>query len=383
MERAQRSLLHQPPARGVPRLSKIRARRLHQARERDARRAGPGSADGRRRACWADQRAQVRHLDQSCTTGCPTTSSATPRLRPAPVRRARRRRRRRGPGRRAGESSTSAVRARQADWVTETGVGGRDVGDERSPKAKAIRADCQALNVALRRWNDDPRVDAASIHRPRRPRVPGRPRGHKPTHPWPAYDLLKASSGDRQPDGPAPRRPRPATRERHLRRAPLARPLRRPGQPAEIEPDHPSALAMFAATARRRPTPSPSTTATGAHHGRSTSCQARTRRRSPSVASGAATASRSTCRASPSSSSCAGGLEAGRDRGTGRPDSQGARGAHAGRGLRAGGLSSASLFFFLSSIGESTSPRGGSARARPRRPGSARSGPRTRTTSPS
>ena len=112
-------------------------------------------------------------------------------------------------------------------WVTETGVGGPHVGDERSPSAKATRADCQALNVALRRWNDDPRVDAAFQYTFRDdPVFPVGLVDARLTHTWPAYDLLKAWGGDRKPDGPAPRCPRPATRERHLRRAPLAGPLR-------------------------------------------------------------------------------------------------------------------------------------------------------------
>jgi hypothetical protein len=93
-------------------------------------------------------------------------------------------------------------------WVTETGVGGPHVGDERSPSAKATRADCQALNVALRRWNDDPRVDAAFQYTFRDdPVFPVGLVDAKLTHTWPAYDLLKAWSGDRKPDGPAPALP--------------------------------------------------------------------------------------------------------------------------------------------------------------------------------
>jgi hypothetical protein len=90
-------------------------------------------------------------------------------------------------------------------WVTETGVGGPHVGDERSPSAKATRADCQALNVALRRWNQDPRVTAAFQYTFRDdPVFPVGLVDAKLTHTWPAYDLFEGWAGDRDPDGPSP-----------------------------------------------------------------------------------------------------------------------------------------------------------------------------------
>ena len=90
-------------------------------------------------------------------------------------------------------------------WVTETGVGGPHVGDERSPSAKATRADCQALNVSLRRWNEDPRVTAAFQYTFRDdPVFPVGLVDAPLTHTWPAYDLFKGWAGDRDPDGPSP-----------------------------------------------------------------------------------------------------------------------------------------------------------------------------------
>jgi hypothetical protein len=93
-------------------------------------------------------------------------------------------------------------------WVTETGVGGPHVGDERSPSAKATRADCEALNVAMRRWDDDPQVDAAFQYTFRDdPVFPVGLADAKLTKTWPAYDLFAAWGGDRKPDGPAPALP--------------------------------------------------------------------------------------------------------------------------------------------------------------------------------
>jgi hypothetical protein len=90
-------------------------------------------------------------------------------------------------------------------WVTESGVGGPHVGDERSPKDESIRADCQALNVALRRWNKDPRVTAVFQYSFRDdPIFPVGLVDAKLTKTWPAYDLFKAWGGDRGPDDPAP-----------------------------------------------------------------------------------------------------------------------------------------------------------------------------------
>ena len=93
-------------------------------------------------------------------------------------------------------------------WVTESGVGGPHVGDERSPKDESIRADCQALNVSLRRWNDDPRVDAVFQYTFRDdPIFPVGLADAKLSKAWPAYDLFKAWGADRKPDGPAPALP--------------------------------------------------------------------------------------------------------------------------------------------------------------------------------
>jgi len=94
-------------------------------------------------------------------------------------------------------------------WVTETGVGGPHVGDERSPKDASIRADCQALNVALRRWDEDPRVDAAIQYTFRDdPVFPVGLADAKLTKEWPAYQLFKAWGGTRSPDGPPPALPK-------------------------------------------------------------------------------------------------------------------------------------------------------------------------------
>jgi hypothetical protein len=93
-------------------------------------------------------------------------------------------------------------------WVTETGVGGPHVGDERSPKEESIRADCQALNVALRRWDKDPRVDAAIQYTFRDdPVFPVGLADAELTKEWPAYQLFKAWGGARDPDGPPPALP--------------------------------------------------------------------------------------------------------------------------------------------------------------------------------
>jgi hypothetical protein len=94
-------------------------------------------------------------------------------------------------------------------WVTETGVGGPHVGDERSPKDASIRADCQALNVALRRWDKDPRIDAAIQYTFRDdPVFPVGLADAKLTKEWPAYQLFKAWGGARSPDGPPPALPK-------------------------------------------------------------------------------------------------------------------------------------------------------------------------------
>ena len=93
-------------------------------------------------------------------------------------------------------------------WVTESGVGGPHVGDQRSPKDESIRADCQALNVSLRRWNNDPRVDAVFQYTFRDdPVFPVGLADAKLSKAWPAYELFKAWGGQRKPDDPAPALP--------------------------------------------------------------------------------------------------------------------------------------------------------------------------------
>ncbi|HEX7301223.1 MAG TPA: hypothetical protein VF257_19650 [Solirubrobacteraceae bacterium] len=94
-------------------------------------------------------------------------------------------------------------------WVTETGVGGPHVGDQRSPKDQSIRADCQALHVTLRRWDADPRVDAAFQYTFRDdPVFPVGLVDAELTKEWPAYQLFKAWGGTRRPDAPPPALPR-------------------------------------------------------------------------------------------------------------------------------------------------------------------------------
>jgi hypothetical protein len=62
-------------------------------------------------------------------------------------------------------------------WVTETGVGGPDVGGPRKGGLASLRRDCRALDAALRRWDARPaRRGRLPVHVPRRPRLPGRPR---------------------------------------------------------------------------------------------------------------------------------------------------------------------------------------------------------------
>ena len=46
-------------------------------------------------------------------------------------------------------------------WITETGVGGRDAAASADRRPRDAARDCRALDAALRRWDVDPRVDAA------------------------------------------------------------------------------------------------------------------------------------------------------------------------------------------------------------------------------
>ena len=62
--------------------------------------------------------------------------------------------------------------------------------------------------MSLRRWNDDPRVDAVFQYTFRDdPVFPVGLADAKLTKAWPAYDLFKAWGGERKPDGPAPALP--------------------------------------------------------------------------------------------------------------------------------------------------------------------------------
>ncbi|MEA2254344.1 MAG: hypothetical protein QOG35_389 [Solirubrobacteraceae bacterium] len=93
-------------------------------------------------------------------------------------------------------------------WITETGVGGPHVGDDRTSSPAGIRRDCRALDAALRRWDDDPRVQAAFQYTFRDdPVFPVGLADVGLTRTWPVYDLFKAWGGERRPDDPAPALP--------------------------------------------------------------------------------------------------------------------------------------------------------------------------------
>ena len=90
-------------------------------------------------------------------------------------------------------------------WVTETGVGGPDVGGERSGGLASLRRDCRALDAALRWWDVDPRVQAAFQYTFRDdPAFPVGLADAGLTRTWPAYDEWLAWGGDRPAGGPAP-----------------------------------------------------------------------------------------------------------------------------------------------------------------------------------
>jgi hypothetical protein len=90
-------------------------------------------------------------------------------------------------------------------WVTETGVGGPDVGGPRRGGLASLRRDCRALDAALRRWDLDPRVQAAFQYTFRDdPAFPVGLADARLTHTWPAYDEWLAWGGDRPPGGPPP-----------------------------------------------------------------------------------------------------------------------------------------------------------------------------------
>ncbi len=100
--------------------------------------------------------------------------------------------------------------ARKPIWVTESGVGGPHVGDVRAGTERTIRRDCRALESTLKRWDADPRVDAAFQYTFRDdPAFPVGLVDAGLTKAWPTYALIKAWGGSaREPDGPAPALPR-------------------------------------------------------------------------------------------------------------------------------------------------------------------------------
>jgi hypothetical protein len=90
-------------------------------------------------------------------------------------------------------------------WVTETGVGGPDVGGPRKGGLASLRRDCRALDAALRRWDVDPRVQAAFQYTFRDdPSFPVGLADVRLTRTWPTYDEWLAWGGDRPPAAPAP-----------------------------------------------------------------------------------------------------------------------------------------------------------------------------------
>ena len=92
-------------------------------------------------------------------------------------------------------------------WVTETGVGGADPGGSRPNGDAALRAQCRAQDAALRRWAEDPRVDAAFQYTFREDTAyPVGLADAGLTRLYPTYDLW-AAWGDRAPSDPAPALP--------------------------------------------------------------------------------------------------------------------------------------------------------------------------------
>jgi hypothetical protein len=90
-------------------------------------------------------------------------------------------------------------------WVTETGVGDPHLGGHRTGGPGARRADCRALDAALRRWYLDPRVDVAIQYTFRDdPAFPVGVADAALTTAWPSYDLWLAWGGTRRPTDPAP-----------------------------------------------------------------------------------------------------------------------------------------------------------------------------------
>ncbi len=93
-------------------------------------------------------------------------------------------------------------------WVTETGVGGRNPGDDRSDRPAGLRADCRALHTALGRWLRNPRVDVAFQYTVRDdPAYPVGLTDATLARTWPTYNLLARWAGDRRPSDAEPSLP--------------------------------------------------------------------------------------------------------------------------------------------------------------------------------
>jgi hypothetical protein len=92
-------------------------------------------------------------------------------------------------------------------WVTETGVGGADPGGARPLTDGSLRAQCRAQDAMLRRWADDPRVDAAFQYTFREDTAyPVGLADAALTRLYPTYDLW-AAYGAREPSDPPPALP--------------------------------------------------------------------------------------------------------------------------------------------------------------------------------
>lgn len=92
-------------------------------------------------------------------------------------------------------------------WVTETGVGGDNAGAQRPTDDASLRAQCRAQDAALRRWADDPRVDAAFQYTFREDTAyPVGLADAGLTRVYPTYDLW-AAWGAREPGDPPPALP--------------------------------------------------------------------------------------------------------------------------------------------------------------------------------
>jgi hypothetical protein len=100
--------------------------------------------------------------------------------------------------------------ARTPIWVTETGVGDPRRGGTRVADPAGLRADCRALQGALRRWDADPRVGAAIQYTVRDdPAFPVGLADARLSRAWPVFALWRAWGGDRGAAGPAPATPAP------------------------------------------------------------------------------------------------------------------------------------------------------------------------------